>query len=238
MLLLLGFALFSFVLSLSNQTTQIGPGFWNVRASFKVSGFEIGTQMSFVQLKSGRFLIVDTVEMNNDLLSDISTLTNNGTLIEAVIATHPFHTVYFPPFYQLFPKIPFYGTPRHLRIQPEIPWAGSLWDCNTRQKWLPEVHMRIPRGGEFVAPVPESSNHFSAIHLFHEASKTIHVDDTITYDVPFSGNMFFSPYNSNQWTLCYTRITFCVSRLGPKIYSRMEFHQYLCSTQRSRSEWS
>jgi len=171
----------------------IGPGFWNVRQSFYIDGVDIGTQMSLIQLKSGNFLVLDTVGLSPELLGDINSLTQNGKLIQAVIATHPFHTTYFPSFYQQFPNVPFFGTPRHLIIEPQIPWAGSMWDCANRQKWLPEVHMRIPRGSEFVNPQPADSNHFSGIHVFHVASKTIHVDDTVIVDEPFAGDMVFHP---------------------------------------------
>eukprot|EP00026_Physarum_polycephalum_P012455 Phypoly_transcript_12764.p1 GENE.Phypoly_transcript_12764~~Phypoly_transcript_12764.p1 ORF type:complete len:152 (+),score=21.72 Phypoly_transcript_12764:594-1049(+) len=39
--------------------------------------------------------------------------------------------------------------------------------------------MRIPAGAEFVAPMPEKSNHFSGMFVFHTASRVMHVDDTI-----------------------------------------------------------
>jgi len=177
----------------ANRTVLIGPGFWNVRSTFLIDDVDIGTQMSFIQLMSGKFLVLDTVEVDAELKHEIDILTKNGTLMEAVIATHPFHTTYFPAFYQLYPTVPFYGTPRHLRIEPQIPWAGSMWDCDTRQQWLPEVHFRIPRGSEFVAPQPESSNHFSGIHVFHPVSRTIHVDDTVMYNYPLPGDMLFHP---------------------------------------------
>jgi len=192
-LLFVTITLISLAESAGNRTIPIGPGFWNVRASFITAGLNIGTQMSLIQLKSGRFLILDTVELDAQLLNDINSLTKNGTLIEAVIATHPFHTVYFPAFYKAFPNVTYYGTPRHIKNQPNIPWKGSMYDCANRQRWLPEVHMRIPRGSEFVDPQPESSNHFSGIHVFHEASRTIHVDDTILVDEPLKGNMLFHP---------------------------------------------
>jgi len=172
-----------------NRTILIGPGFWNVRASFVIDGLDIGTQMSLIQLKSGKFLILDTVQLDSDLLKEINSMTNNGSLMEAVIATHPFHTVFFPDFYKQFPKVPYYGTPRHIKNQPQIPWAGSMWDCENREKWLPEVHMRIPRGSEFVDPQPEETNHFSGINVFHAASRTIHVDDTIMIE-PIVGMIF------------------------------------------------
>ena len=34
---------------------------------------------------------------------------------------------------------------------------------------------------EFVNPLPESSNHLASVFVFHRASRTLHVDDTIIY---------------------------------------------------------
>ena len=58
-------------------------------------------------------------------------------------------------------------------------------------------------GSEFVSPVPEKSNHFNSVWVFHPASGTIHVDDTVMYasDPPFllklagfkKGSMAFHP---------------------------------------------
>jgi len=130
-----------------NELYSIDPGFWNVRGRFKVLKLlEIETQMSIIKLRNGKFLIIDTVEMNDHLREKINHLTNNGENIEAVVATHPFHTLSFPAFYQLYPKAAYYGTPRHLRRLTEIPWAGNLDDCNVRKKWEPDVEMRIPEG--------------------------------------------------------------------------------------------
>jgi hypothetical protein len=36
-------------------------------------------------------------------------------------------------------------------------------------------------GAEFVNPQPESSNHFVSVFVYHPASRTLHVDDTIMY---------------------------------------------------------
>jgi hypothetical protein len=165
-----------------NKLNQIGKGFWNVRTSFKMYLFvDIETQMSIIQLSNGKFLIIDTVEMNDNLRREIDHLTNNGEKIEAVIASHPFHTTFFPAFYDAYPNAPYYGTPRHLRKITNIPWKGDLNDCNIRKKWEPEVKLRIPAGAEFINPQPESTNHFISVFVFHPASSTLHVDDTIMY---------------------------------------------------------
>jgi hypothetical protein len=131
-----------------NELYQIGPGFWNVRSRFRVLAklIDIETQMSFIELSNGNFLIIDTVELTDHLRQEINHLTDNGNKIEAVIGTHPFHTLSFPTFYESYPNAAYYGTPRHLRRLTQIPWIGSLDDCNVRKKWEPDVELRIPAG--------------------------------------------------------------------------------------------
>ncbi len=130
-----------------NVLHEIGPGFWNIRGHFKLAKMaDIGTQMSIVQLSDGNFVVLDTVELTDHLKEEIDKLTNNGDLIEGVIGVHPFHTRSFMSFYKAYPQAAYYGTPRHLRQLPEIPWLGSLDDCNVRQKWEPDVEMRVSAG--------------------------------------------------------------------------------------------
>lgn len=45
--------------------------------------------------------------------------------------------------------------------------------------------MRIPDGADFIEP--DENNHFNSVFLFHKASKTIHIDDTVLY---FEGSGF------------------------------------------------
>jgi len=164
----------------------VGNNFFNVRASFKFKNIvDIGTHMSFIRLQSGKYLVVDTVPLDDHLKEEIDNMTENGNLMEAVIATHPFHTLAFPAFYEAYPDVPYYGTPRHIKNQDDIPWVGSIKD--NLEKWRPEVHMRIPEGSEFDNPLPEDSNHFSAVWVYHPRSKTMHVDDTIMYYKNVSG---------------------------------------------------
>jgi len=167
--------------AITSTLDPVGPKLWNARASFYILGIEdIGTHMTVIQLESGKYLVIDTIELQPLLKQQLDTLTSNGSQIEAVVATHPFHTVYFPAFYQAYPKVPFYGTPRHLKNQPSIPWAGNVSDPKVRSKW-PEVQMRIPAGAEFVAPTPESSNHFAGMFVFRNGSNAFHIDDTVMY---------------------------------------------------------
>lgn len=160
---------------------QTGPNFWNIRSSFTALGglIDIGTHMSLIRLPSGKFLIIDTCDFNDTDKQRIDELTENGKLIEAVLATHPFHTLYFPKFYQLYPNPPYYGCPRHLK-NIKIPWAGDITLDENLNRWTSQgIQMRIPDGGDIRTPI--ESNHFSGIFVFHEESKSIHNDDTILY---------------------------------------------------------
>jgi len=162
---------------------EVGPGFWNIRTSFKIiiGLVDIGTHMSIARLSNGNYLVIDAVPLSDEIKAGIDLLTNKGEKIEAFVATHPFHTLAIPAFYKEYPKIPYYGCPRHIRRLTEIPWAGDLNNCEVRDKWKPDVELRIPAGAEFVNPLPEKTNHFICVFAFHKESKTIHVDDTITY---------------------------------------------------------
>lgn len=127
---------------------QIGPGFWNVRRCFRILAklLDIETQMSFIQLSNGKFLVIDTVNLDDQLEEDIKHLTNNGENIEAVLGVHPFHTLSFLSFYEKYPHVSYYGTPRHQRRLSQIPWLGTFDQCHCRTQWSPEVELRIPAG--------------------------------------------------------------------------------------------
>jgi hypothetical protein len=138
--------------------------------------------MSFIRLKSGKILVIDTVDISDPSIKhEVDQLTNKGDLIEAVVATHPFHTIYFTPFFHCYPNAKYYGTPRHIRNNKVISWAGDISESVVRQLWQQDgVHMVIPAGSEFVN-IADESNHFISVIVFHEASRTVHVDDTIQY---------------------------------------------------------
>ncbi|CAM9399227.1 unnamed protein product, partial [Ectocarpus fasciculatus] len=136
---------------------EVGEGFWNIRGSFVALGvIELGTHMSIVRLSSGKFLVIDTLPLNPQLKTELDHLTDNA-----------------------YPSLRYYGTPRHLNVLPTLTWTGSIFDREVQELWEPDVSMRIPDGAEFVNP--PSDNHFSCVFVFHRASQTIHIDDTVCY---------------------------------------------------------
>lgn len=96
--------------------------------------------MSLLFLKStGKFLVLDTCALSAAAKIDLDNLTQNGALIDGVIATHPFHTTFFTTFYDMYPAAKYYGTPRHIKMIPSIPWAGDVNTAAVRMLWEPEV---------------------------------------------------------------------------------------------------
>ena len=154
-----------------------------------LGNFEIGTQMSFVRLSSGKFLVIDSVPITPPVKAEIDALTENGSLIEAVITSHPFHTISTVAFYRMYPQAVHYGTPRHLDTIKDIPWAGCIIDAATISSWEPEVIIRIPAGTEFINP--HKDNHLSGLFIFHPPSKCLYNNDTLSYfhEVPYTLRM-------------------------------------------------
>ncbi|ORY29079.1 hypothetical protein BCR33DRAFT_745391 [Rhizoclosmatium globosum] len=132
---------------------EIAPGCFRLRVPFHFLGLiDVGTHMTFLKLSSGKFLTLSTVDLDPEAKAEVDTLTQNGSLIEAVVATNPFHTLAFEAFYAAYGKgkdVKFYGTPRHLRKYPGIPWAGSVEDEKILKLWEKDVDLRIPLDDAF-----------------------------------------------------------------------------------------
>lgn len=160
----------------------ISNDFYHIRSklTFLFGMVDVGTQMGLIKLSNGKFLVIDTVNLTPGLIRDINHLTDGGKLIDSVIATHPYHTLYFQSFYDTYPNAKYYGTKRHVRTITKIKWEGAITEDGNLNKWESEgIFMRVPEGCDFDNPI--NDNHFAGIFLFHAPSKTVFIDDTISY---------------------------------------------------------
>ncbi|KAJ3022643.1 UNVERIFIED_CONTAM: hypothetical protein HDU68_009017 [Siphonaria sp. JEL0065] len=158
------------------KIVEIAPGCFRLRVPFYIFFFDVGTHVNFLRLSNGKFLVLSAVTLDADTKEQVDTLTCNGELIEALVATNPFHTTAFPQWIDMYPSLAkgkMFGTPRHLRMFPEIPWAGSTADEQVHKLWEPEVSMRIPAGCEFNDPKPELTNHFNGVIALYHASRIV-----------------------------------------------------------------
>lgn len=166
---------------LPRAVLEVGDGFWNIRGSFKIAGVvDIGTQASLVRRKNGGFVLLDACEFTSEIREWLRAETRGGDDVEAVLHLHPFHTLHVTACYELFPKAAHHGTTRHAKRAPELPWNPlRVDDVKLHQAFADDFEFTIPRGVDFIPSDPKL--HFSSVLLFHSASKTLHVDDTLLH---------------------------------------------------------
>lgn len=179
---------------MSDRFVQIGEGFWNVRGSFKVAGlFDAGTQCSLVRLRSGDFVLLDAYTLSSAVERQILDLTDQGRAVRAILNLHPFHTLHVGGCLRPFPNAKLYGTRRHKQRAPELPWQELETDAPALHAlFADDLEFTVPRG---VAFIPRSAQlHFASVLAIHRASKTLHVDDTLSWlDLPLLGGLRFHP---------------------------------------------
>lgn len=179
---------------MSEKIVEMGDGFWNIRGSFKLAGLlDIGTQASLVRLKSGRFVMLDSYPLEGAVKDQIMALTDQGRAVEAVINVHPFHTVSVKEAHRQFPNARHIGTKRHQELFPDLNWEKLTTEAPLlHEQFADDFEFSVPRGVDFISPNPKL--HFSSVLVFHLASRTLHVDDTLTYvSLPLVGGLRFHP---------------------------------------------
>lgn len=166
---------------MSSKLIQISDNFWNIRGSFKIAGIiDIGTQASLVKLANGKFVFLDSYTLSGSVLREIDQLTDQGKNVTAVLNLHPFHTIHVAWMHERYPGTRHFGTARHLSKFPGLEWQPSLTeDTKTHAMFAKDFEFSVPRGVDFISD--DEKVHFSSVLVFHPASKTIHVDDTLMY---------------------------------------------------------
>jgi hypothetical protein len=164
-----------------SHTLRLADDFWNIRGSFKIGGIiDIGTQASLVRRANGKFVFLDSCSLSGAVERAVLERTNGGKDVEAILHLHPFHTVYARKMHQRFPHARLHGTARHVARFPELPWEGICTeDPELHAIFAEDFEFSVPRGVDFISG--NENVHFSSVLVFHRASKTIHVDDTVTY---------------------------------------------------------
>lgn len=184
---------------MADRIVEITEDFWNVRGSYKLRGLiELGTQTSLVRLASGRFVLLDSYTLAPDVLERIRARTDGGRAVEAIVNVHPFHTLYVRAAHEQFPEARLYGTARHVEREPELPWEEiRTEDPAMNEQFGGEFRFSVPDGLEFIHPNPDI--HASSVLAFHLPSRTLHVDDTLTWlPLPLVGGLGFHAFTKQS----------------------------------------
>lgn len=177
---------------MADRIVQVADGFWNIQGSFKIAGFlDIGTQASLVRLKSGRFVMLSSYTLAGAVADEVMKLTDQGHKLEAVIHTHPFHTVHVKKLAQMFPNARQFGSKRHHEKAPEVKWEPLLVDDpKMHALYAEDLSFTVPRGVDFISA--NQNLHFSSVLVVHKATRTMHVDDTLMWNpLPIVGGLGF-----------------------------------------------
>jgi hypothetical protein len=163
------------------RAIEVEDGFWNLRGSFKVAGIlELGTHMSLVRRANGRYLALDACGLVPETRALLDEKTRGGKELEAVLHLHPFHTLHVRRLHQLYPRARLYGTARHHAQLPDLPWdALRTEDPALHAHFAADLDFTVPRGVDLVTPNPRV--HFGSVLAIHQATRTLHVDDTLIY---------------------------------------------------------
>ena len=179
---------------MADRVVRIADGFWNIRGSFKVARLvDIGTQASLVRLSSGGFVLLDAYTLRGKVAREVLDLTDQGRSVEAILNLHPFHTVHVKAVAAQFPGARLYGTARHVARAPDLPWQDlHTDDAELHDQFAEDFAFTVPRGVDFISA--DERLHFSSVIALHRGSRTLHVDDTLTWvSLPFVGGLVFHP---------------------------------------------
>ena len=157
---------------------KLAATFWNLRGVQRVAGvLDIGTHMSVVQRADSRFVVVDGCGPEGADREALLALTGNGQQVDAVVHVHPFHTLHVEDTHRLFPSATLYGTTRHRRLAPSLPWAGAPVEEWGDDHPLADVFdLSVPDGVDFHCP--DERVHVASVLVRHRDSGIVHVDDT------------------------------------------------------------
>lgn len=164
---------------MSKQWTQIGPGFWNLRGSFKLGGvLDIKTHVSLVQRANGKFVFLDSYTLPEAARAEVDALTNGGSEVEAVLNLHPFHTIHVPQMQADFPNARHYGSARHVVKFPDGAWQSApVEHADVQAEFADDLQFSLPQGVDYISA--NENVHFSSLLAYHPGSESIHSDDTL-----------------------------------------------------------
>lgn len=158
---------------------QLADKFWTFRGDFKIAKvINFGTHMSLVRRANGKFLLLDSYDLDEGDRNALLSLTDEGRAIEAILNVHPFHTLHCSAVHALLPHARLIGTRRHLEQAPDLPWeTGVIEQEATWQEFANDLQFSVPQGVDFVSP--HKNVHVASVLVRHRESGIVHVDDTL-----------------------------------------------------------
>jgi len=163
---------------MAERLIDLGDGFWNIRGTLRIGGLvNVGTHCSLVRLSSGRFVFLDSYGFGPDIARQVMALTEGGRAVEAVLNLHPFHTLHCQAMHRMFPHAQLFGSDRHRRKWPDLPWQSDPVESPPVAARFPDLRFSLPDGIDYICQ--NERVHAGSLLAWHPASGSLHVDDTL-----------------------------------------------------------
>lgn len=163
---------------MAERLIDLGNGFWNIRGNLRIGGVvNVGTHCSLVQLSPGRFAFLDSYGFGGDIARQVMTLTDQGHAVDAILNLHPFHTLHCKTMHDMFPQAQLYGSDRHRRKWPDLPWQPDAVESPQVAERFSALSFSLPDGIDYICQ--NERVHAGSLLVYHPASGSLHVDDTL-----------------------------------------------------------
>lgn len=163
---------------MTERMIDLGQGFWNIRGDLRIAGvLNVGTHCSLVHLAAGGFVFLDSYALDDRTLQQVRALTDNGHAVKAILNLHPFHTLHCRTMHDMFPDALLFGSDRHHRKWPDLPWQPEAVESATVAARFPDLSFSLPQGIDYICQ--NERVHAGSLLAYHRASRSLHVDDTL-----------------------------------------------------------
>ncbi|WEF25782.1 hypothetical protein [Paracoccus sp. S3-43] len=163
---------------MADRVIDLGNGFWNIRGTLRIGGVvNVGTQSSLVRLSSGDFLFLDSYGFGDRVAGQVMALTEGGGSVRAILNLHPFHTIHCERMHRMFPQALLFGSDRHRRTWPALPWQPDAVESAPVAARFPDLRFSLPDGIDYICR--NERVHAGSLLAYHPASGSLHVDDTL-----------------------------------------------------------
>lgn len=163
---------------MTEQMIDLSHGFWNIRGDLRMAGvLNVGTHCSLVRLANGAFVFLDSCAFDNPIARQVMALTDNGRAVQAILNLHPFHTLSCRWMHDRFPDALLFGSERHRRKWPDLPWQPDPVESAAVALRFPDLSFALPDGIDYICR--NERVHAGSLLAYHPSSGSLHVDDTL-----------------------------------------------------------
>ncbi len=163
---------------MTERVIDLGSGFWNIRGNLRIGGvLNVGTHSSLVRLSSGDFVFLDSYGFGDEAAGQVMALTDGGRAVRAILNLHPFHTIHCETMHRMFPQADLFGSDRHHRKWPGLPWQPQRVEAPDVAARFPDLRFSLPGGIDYICQ--NERVHAGSLLAYHPASNSLHVDDTL-----------------------------------------------------------